>query len=114
MTSATLFDDQDDARRARDLGIGRVRANNETAMMICVAAIRRTAAKHDEFTTEDVWNELGIDTQMTTESIGANPKVMGPAMNEARALGICEPTDTIRNTKRVSRHAAPMRVWRSK
>ncbi len=71
-----------------------------------IEAIRRVAQNCPEFTSDDVWDELGgCDTH--------EGRAMGPVMRKAAGMGICERTERTRNSSRPVCHNRPQRVWRS-
>lgn len=74
------------------------------------AVIEATARRYETFTSEEVW-AMGLRKPQNGSSDG---DALGPAMRRARASGIIEATDELRQTTaRAQRHNNPKRVWRS-
>lgn len=74
------------------------------------AVIAATARKYETFTSEEVW-AMGLRKPENGSSDG---DALGPAIRRARAAGIIESTDELRqDTARAQRHNNPKRVWRS-
>lgn len=63
---------------------------------------------HDlaEFTSDEFWRR-GLPKPR-------EPRALGPVMTSLVRDGFIEPTDRLVNTSQVLRHAAPVRVWRSR
>ena len=70
-----------------------------------VEVVRRVASMRDEFTADDVWDEIDRPE-------GADPRAMGDAMRLAHKEGFCEPTARVRPNPR-NPNNRPQRVWRS-
>jgi hypothetical protein len=66
--------------------------------------VRAVAGRMTEFTTDDVWSEMGDETII-------EGRAMGAAMRRARADGVCVPTQTYRPSDRPACHGRPVRVW---
>ena len=108
MTDPTLFD-APAARAARDVSIDQADRGNAMAKARWMDVIHTTARRLHEFTTDDVII-LGTSWGVPMPKEG---RAFGPFMQTAKANGWCIPTDRVVNTARVSRHAAPIRVWKS-
>ena len=97
------------AQKARDAGIDQVQnATSDFWMRNALEAIDVCAGKFNEFTTDDVWKQLG--GQPATGQ-GPDGRVMGAAMKRAQASGLIVPTDRFRNSEQVSCHSRPKRLW---
>lgn len=70
------------------------------------AAIERVARTRERFTADDVW-EHG-DLAGTREN-----RALGPRLTAAARRRVIEATRDYETTRQVSRHGAPVRVWRS-
>lgn len=75
-------------------------------MDAAVLLIERTARLRSTFTSDDVW-EAGLEPP-------PEPRALGAAFTKAVRLGYIERTGTFTTTRRSSRHAAPIAVWRSR
>ena len=72
-------------------------------------AVQWCAEHHAAFTTDAVFSrlaQLGVAPPR-------EPRAMGPLMKAAERAGLVRPTSAFRATTRASRHAAPVRIWRS-
>lgn len=67
--------------------------------------VRRVASRKPYFTSADIW-EAGL-------SMPHEPRALGPVMSSCERDGIICATREYRATNRPSRHAAPVRVWKS-
>lgn len=97
--------DTQESKRAADEAVERVSATPQWWAEAYEAA-ERVARRMAAFTTDDVWEELGRKP--------AEPRAMGAVMRTMARNGLIEPTATYRATAQVSRHHAPIRVWRSR
>lgn len=91
-----------------DIAISRAASNadatwKETAM----AAIKRVAMRLPRFTADDIWDEIG-DAAATHDG-----RALGGIMRAAVRDRLCEPTGEFVACRRMSRHKAPIQVWRS-
>jgi hypothetical protein len=94
------------ASLARDEAVARVEKNAAAGFMeSAVAAIRKCAIAHATFTTDEVLPLITVETH--------EMRALGAAMSKAAKLGYIVATDRFKNTTRVSRHHAPVRVWAS-
>ena len=101
--------DRERAEQARDEAIERVDKHAEEAWRETAdEGIRVCAALADEFTSEMVRLYLDLRDVETHDE-----RALGPRMQAAARAGLIEPTDEFRAGSRVSRHRAPLRVWRS-
>jgi hypothetical protein len=78
-------------------------------LAIAESVIRRLAARGQEFTSDDVWDEL--------EKTGANPpadqrRSIGSAFKALQRRGAILATNQLRLSKRVDCHGRGVRVWR--
>lgn len=75
-----------------------------------IEAVRSVSAVAEEFTTDDVWAEIGRQP-------GIDPRLMGEAMKLAHIERICEPTGGFHAARseelKRSYRGRPLRVWRS-
>lgn len=105
MSDQTIFDALE-AQRKADQTIAQVEANADGDWLIQAhKAVRVAAERFSEFTTDEVWQLI----PPTREN-----RALGPVMKKAARAGIIEKTDRVRNGKRVSRHGAPLAIWRSR
>lgn len=102
--------DLDAAVLARDLALADV-AKREDDVAAIAGALRALLADlvgpDPEFTTDDVWTQLGDRAQAVTE-----PRAMGVAMRAAAKAGLIVATPNYRPSHRPACHARPVRVWR--
>lgn len=97
------------AERAKLDALERVDAHADTEWKItALEVVKSCAAQMPEFTTDDVWQALAKIAIGTHEN-----RAIGPVMNAAARAGYITPTDRFQNCNRVSRHRAPVRVWKS-
>ena len=68
--------------------------------------IKSLALRHLYICSDDLW-AAGL-------SDPPEPRALGAAMRNARYAGLIEPTGHYVNSIQVSRHHAPVRIWRSK
>lgn len=98
------------ATEARDEAIQRVAFNAPRDWMEaaekCVFEVALTA---DTFTTDDVMQMMTLQEY----DFPHEPRALGAVMRRARRESWIEPTPEFRQSERVSRHAAPLRVWQS-
>ena len=98
------------ATEARDEAIERVDKNAPREWMeVAEKCVMDLALSRDTFTTDDVILELVAKKH----GLPSEPRALGPVMKRARREQWIEPTATFRQSERASRHAAPIRVWRS-
>lgn len=94
------------ATRARDVALAVVDDGTDDEWRRAARkALKRVAKRKKKFTTDDIWRILS-DTREN--------RAMGPIMLWGARQGICERTDRTVLTTRVSNHARPLTVWRSK
>lgn len=96
---------------AREDAIDRAEANADRSWYaLSRAAVIYVAERHEEFTTDAVWERLAdCDVDLDTHE----HRAMGGVMRAALRDGIIERTDRTRQSTRPSAHRRPMRVWRS-
>jgi len=101
------------AQRAKNEAIGRADANADAEWKAQVDdAIRHVAYTQPTLTSEDVWRVL--EGRLLFSGRRAHEKrAMGPRMKRAQGAGLIEPTEDFVLSEAVSRHRAPIRVWRS-
>jgi hypothetical protein len=104
-----LFD-KDAARAARDASMDLVESNTSQAWRDAMRGITEDIARAREFFTSDAVFYLAGKRNMPFIH---DRRAYGPVIMQARRDGICEPTDRFIQCRRESRHAAPLRVWRS-
>lgn len=95
------------SKEARDEAVSRAgdAAEADGWMQIALEAIRDIAAVRDEFTADDVW-QAGLEPPRESRALGA-------AFTRLQRDGVIEATAKFKTTARASRHAAPIRIWRS-
>lgn len=71
-------------------------------------AVAHVAASGKPFTTDEVWDALGAEWDVSTHE----RRALGAVMRWAVRRGICEPTDDYRPSSRPECHKRPVRVWR--
>jgi hypothetical protein len=97
---------QSDGVAARDEGMARAEAGAGSEWMDeALNVVWAVATKRIRFTADDLWL-AGLPPHN-------EHRALGPLMRKAHRLGYIEPTDTFVTSARRSRHAGPMRVWRS-
>ena len=91
---------------ARDKAIDRVERANRSWVAVASRIICELSKSREEFSSDDVLPLLG--------GLGApsDPRALGAAFKASARAGFIEPTSRFEKTKRVSRHAAPIRIWR--
>lgn len=96
------------SQAARDEAVVKVgeAAEADGWMDVAIDAIRRVAMAKDEFTADDVW-QTGLEAPREGRALGA-------AFTRLQRDGEIEATPIFKSTVRASRHAAPIRVWKSK
>ena len=105
-----LFDRAESERR-RDEGMKsadrHARAVDPAWRALFVAEACRLASCDAPFTTEDVLAATG-------RPLGADPRASGNLVKMLQREGLIEPTGEYRRARVVSRHSAPMRLWRGR
>ena len=97
------------AERLRDAGIQAADDHADPEWRdIALLSVHECAEMFSEFTSTSVWNRVSVYEAKTHEG-----RAMGAVMKRAHKLKWIEPTDKFVNTKRVTRHRAPVRVWKS-
>jgi hypothetical protein len=97
----------EEGERLREQAIEDVELGNVGFVQRAVQAVLQVAQRELEFTSDDVWFELGAG------SGDAEPRAMGAVMRNAGQLGYCEPINAWRLSRRAACHRRPVRVWRS-
>ena len=93
---------------ARDEAIERAdRHANEAWKQAAEATILHIARMRPTFTADDVWKHLQAHANVETHE----PSALGAIFNKLRREGLIRHTGEFTVSRRVSRHAAPMRVW---
>jgi len=102
-----LFERRAAAAAARDEAVERVgeAAERDGWMDQALATVTAIARRMPAFTADDVW-DTGLDAPR-------EPRALGAVMTQLRRRKVVEPTSDFKPTSRRSRHAAPIRVWRS-
>jgi len=101
------------AQRAKNEAIGRVDANANAGWKAQVDdAIRQVAYAQPTLTSEDVWRVLE-ERFPASGHLPHEKRAMGPRMKRAQGAGLIAPTEDFVLSEAVSRHRAPIRVWRS-
>jgi hypothetical protein len=95
------------AQEAKQKSIAQVERNMDPDWAaMAEAAIMAVVARSHEFTTDDVWEELG-ETSEPHER-----RAMGAAMLRVARQGLIAATDKTRPSARSVCHANPKRVWK--
>lgn len=93
------------AQKRRDEAIALVHAGADPDWFgKALGAVRVLANTRNRFTTDELWSMVPSPTE---------PRALGAVMQEARRLGLVEPTDQTIPSARPRCHARPVRVWRS-
>ncbi len=95
------------ARHNRDVAMERAGHNHAQWMATAKWTLIVIAKTHGEFTTDALW-KLGLPPCPGTN------RAIGPVMMAAAKAGIIERTNRTEQTSRVTNHARPLTVWRSK
>lgn len=74
------------------------------------AAVYRVCKRQEFFTTDQIWAELGEQTEGVRTH---EPRALGAVMRWAAQRKYCEPTSTVEKTKRIEAHRRPVAIWRS-
>ena len=91
--------------------ISRVRDNADQEWRnAAIAAVRQIASVYSDFTTDDVWIELGGQAMQGTH----DPRAMGAVMTDAARAGICRKSDRVRPSERKECHRRPIAIWISR
>ena len=105
MTQRGLFD-PDEGRARRDEGMANADDHaNPDWRDRALEAVYQLAASKPVFCAEDVW-ERGLEKPR-------EPRALGPVMMRAAKLGYCRGTMQHRNSRMVTQHATPVRVYES-
>lgn len=99
--------EQEPAKAARDEAVERAgeAADAEGWLDKALETIRSVALAKHEFTADDIW-QSGLEPPRESRALGA-------AFTKVQREGLIEATTSFKSTTRTSRHAAPIRVWRS-
>ena len=99
-----------DATNARDEALTRVEEHADPDWMhFARLAVVCVAYNAETFTADDVWAQLdALRMERPRES-----RALAPVLIALKREGHIAPTDRFVNSNRVSRHAGPVRVWRS-
>lgn len=101
-TQTSMFD----AIAARDAALERVDAAADPEWKdTALEAVYQVCRTHLVFTSEDVWN-AGLAKPR-------EPRALGPVLKRATAMGWCHPTVGFVTSSMTTRHAAPVRQYRS-
>lgn len=101
--------DQYLAEQVRERAIDAVgQAADEAWRNAALQAVQDVATNMVEFTTDDVFEMLTALPVQTHEA-----RAMGAVMRLAQRLEWCQVTERFVKSRRVSRHRAPIQVWRS-
>jgi hypothetical protein len=99
----------DAAQAAKDAAMEAVDANADPAWKAAADdAIATITGMRQEFTTDPVW--VLLDRWEWPRP--REPRALGPRMRATAYAGLIENTGRVHQSKRVSRHAAPLTVWR--
>lgn len=98
--------DAEGSAAARDASIAQVEDAACAAWMArAQSALLRVLRKQPEFTTDDVWLELGLDDKPH------EPRAMGAVIRAAAKAGWCTAAERTTKTARVAAHRRPLQVW---
>jgi hypothetical protein len=97
----------EEGKRRRDQAVEAVEAGNEDWCDYAYAALRQLCLGRAEFTSEDLWQQLGGTGDI------AEPRAMGAVLTRGRRAKMCERTDRVTESKRSTRHRGSVRIWRS-
>lgn len=110
MGEGQLNFDQYLAEQARERAIDAAgRAADEAWRHAALQAVQDVAQRQSEFTADDVFELLAGMPVQTHEA-----RAFGAVIRLAQRLEWCEPTRRYVNSRRVSRHRAPIQVWVSR
>jgi len=98
-----------EAQAARDRGMRRAESGNSKWIAEAVAAVRRVAQTHTEFTADDVWDDL----ESTADDRPRDGRALGPVMRKAAAAKLCRKTNRVQPCRRKTRHYTEIAVWMS-
>jgi hypothetical protein len=85
----------------------KVHAEDPKWRELAMRAVRGLAARFDEFTTDEVWEELGPEVRV------GDPRGISAVMQEAAKEGLISRTKRDRPSTRPECHHRPVRIWRS-
>jgi hypothetical protein len=99
------------AKAARDAAIDLIEEHtNPQWIVFMLTIIRDVARQRLYFTTDHV---LQLASQRSSQPFVHDLRALGPLMLRSSRDRVCEATTEFSLCKRRSRHAAPIRVWRS-
>lgn len=78
--------------------------------LVALECVRSVCQRLDEFTSDDIADELQKHPEAQTHTTRA----LGPVMVQAAHEGLCYRTDRVRNSKRDELHGQRLSVWRSR
>jgi hypothetical protein len=109
IATGQLFDAEEGAR-LRDEGMARADRAADPQWKEAVVNIVRGFSSGRLFTADDIWDLLVLRfPDLDTEE----HRALGPLLQwRVRKVGLAEPTDQIRPSRRSSRHTGTVRVWR--
>lgn len=101
-----------DGTKLADAAIDQVREHaNQNWFRTAVMAGEDIAFNNDTFTTDDIWDVMDSDhKELSTH----DPRAMGAVMRVLKGMGVCRTTTLFMQSRRPSRHGAPIRVWSSR
>ena len=104
MTGLPLLDFAESVRQ-RDTALARVEAHADDSWLARArAVVLSVSASRTEFTSDDLWS-AGLPKPR-------EPRALGAVLRELARQGLIESTGRFVRTTQVSRHAAPILVWR--
>lgn len=90
---------------ARDAAIARVgESASEAWKRRALEAVQVIARRQPELIANDIWELVEKPEE---------PRATGAVMKQAQKRGWIAPTDRFRTVPSITRHAAPVRIWRS-
>jgi hypothetical protein len=100
----------DVSRAVRDASMDLIEGNTSKAWRDAMMGLTEEVAKIREYFTSDHVFYLASKRKMPFIH---DRRAFGPIIKAAQRDGICQPTERFIPCRRKTRHAAPLRVWRS-
>lgn len=96
------------ADAARDAAIRQVATGHPDLVGALEVIVLGVARRYRDFTTDDVWVELGDTAETVTE-----PRILGSVIRGLASRDRIRPTGLYRNSRRPACHSRPVKVWRA-
>lgn len=101
--------EQNPVQMSLDEALEQVEENaNQFWFNACLRTVRQISERHEEFTTDLVWERMEKLPFFTNEN-----RAMGAIMRKAAKSGWIEPTGNYEQSKRPECHRRPVAIWRS-